>query len=252
VSRPVNRDDLGFRSIQRMPAAAGEVINRIKSMILEGQLEPFQKLPSEKDLAEALGVSRPTVREAVRGLMTLNIVESRHGDGTYVTSLEPGLLAAPIDFLLKVDERGLTAVTDARLVLESGVAELAASRATAEQVEELEKLAAQYEQCIDDVQHCIELDIAFHQRLTAGADSPILSSLVATMTALGLQSRTRTAQSLRMRMAAHSDYVAITRALVRRDAAAARAAMARHLTHVQDSVDVGLPATEPGSAPEAE
>lgn len=230
-----NKEDLGFRSIQRMPAAAGEVINRIKTMILEGRLLPFQKLPSEKDLAEALGVSRPTVREAVRGLMTLNIVESRHGDGTYVTSLKPGLLAAPIDFLLRIDERGLAALTDARLVLESGVAELAASRATAEDVDRIAALTAKYGECIDDVQQCIELDLAFHQVLAAAADSPILTSLVSTMAALGLQSRTRTAHSPRMRITAHDDYVAITKALATHDPVSARAAMVRHLLHVQDS-----------------
>ena len=76
--------------------------------------------------------------------MTLNIVESRHGDGTYVTSLDPMLLAAPIDFLLRVDEGGLAALTDARMVLESSIAELAASRATPEDVSRLESLIAEY------------------------------------------------------------------------------------------------------------
>jgi DNA-binding FadR family transcriptional regulator len=211
-----------------MPAAAGEVINTIKEMILEGKLAPFQRLPSEKDLAEALGVSRPTVREAVRGLMTLNIVESRHGDGTYVTSLEPALLAAPIDFLLRVDEGGLAALTDARQALESGIAELAAARATGDGIGKLQELT--------DVDRCIELDLAFHRELAAAARSPILASLVVTMAALGIQSRAHTAQSGRMRAAAHDDYVAISDAVAAHDPVAARAAMVSHLCHVQESV----------------
>src|ERR1700733_6481431 len=127
-----------------MPAAAGEVINNIKQMILDAELAPLQRLPSEHDLAEALGVSRPTVREAVRGLMTLNIVGGRHGDGTYVTSLEPALLAAPIDFLLRVDEGGLAALTDARQALEAGIAELAAARATSDGIGKLQELTEAY------------------------------------------------------------------------------------------------------------
>jgi len=226
----------GFRSIQRMPAAAGEVINTIKEMILEGKLAPFQRLPSEKDLAEALGVSRPTVREAVRGLMTLNIVESRHGDGTYVTSLEPAMLAAPIDFLLRVDEGGLAALTDARIALESGIAELAAARATSDGVDGLQKLAEAYAASMNDVDRCIELDLAFHRELAVAAQSPILASLVVTMAALGLQSRLHTAQSGRMRAAAHEDYVAISDAVAAHDPTAARTAMVRHLVHVQESV----------------
>ena len=230
----------GFRSIQRMPAAAGEVINNIKQMILDAELAPLQRLPSENDLAEALGVCRPTVREAVRGLMTLNIVESRHGDGTYVTSLDPMLLAAPIDFLLRVDEGGLAALTDARMVLESSIAELAASRATPEDVSKLEALIADYANCIDDISRCIELDLAFHQELAVVANSPILSSLVATLAALGRRSRTQTAHNAKIRAAAYSEHAAIIKAVAAGDAAAARAAMVSHLSHVRESVALEL------------
>jgi GntR family transcriptional repressor for pyruvate dehydrogenase complex len=214
-----------FRSIRRVPAAAGEVISTIKSMILDGQLSPYQRLPSEKELAEALGVSRPTVREAVRGLMTLNIIESRHGDGTYVTSLDPGLLAAPIDFLLRVDAQGFQALTEVRIVLECGAAEFAATKVSQAGIGAMNDLVAQYEKSIDDVNRCIELDLAFHQEL----------SLLSTVTALGLQSRTRTAKSRAMRLVAHSDHLAIAEAVASREPASARAAMLKHLVHVKES-----------------
>jgi DNA-binding FadR family transcriptional regulator len=224
-----------FRSIRRVPAAAGEVISTIKSMILDGQLSPYQRLPSEKELAEALGVSRPTVREAVRGLMTLNIIESRHGDGTYVTSLDPGLLAAPIDFLLRVDAQGFQALTEVRIVLECGAAEFAATKVGQAGVDAMNDLVAQYEKSIDDVNRCIELDLAFHEEVAKAADSPILLSLLSTVTALGLQSRTRTAKSRAMRLVAHSDHLAIAEAVASRDPASARAAMLKHLVHVKES-----------------
>lgn len=224
-----------FRSIRRMPAAAGEVISTIKAMILSGELRPHERLPSEKELAEVLGVSRPTVREAVRGLMTLNIIESRHGDGTYVTSLDPNLLAAPIDFLLQVDNQGFQALTEARIVLESGAAELAGSKATAENLTAMNALVDEYGASIDDVNRCIELDLAFHEEVARAADSPILSSLLSTVTALGLQSRSRTAQSRPMRETAHGDHQAIAAAIAARDPAAARVAMLKHLSHVQES-----------------
>ena len=101
--------------------------------------------------------------------MTLNIVESRHGDGTYVTSLEPALLAAPIDFLLRVDEGGLAALTDARQALESGIAELAAARAPATASAKLQELTEAYAASLDDIDRCIELDLAFHRELAAAA-----------------------------------------------------------------------------------
>lgn len=224
-----------FRSIRRIPAAAGEVITTIKTMILDGELGPYQRLPSEKELAEALGVSRPTVREAVRGLMTLNIIESRHGDGTYVTSLEPNLLAAPIDFLLRVDAQGFQALTEARIVLECGAAEFAASKIDQAAIDAMNELVGQYEDAIDDVKRCIELDLAFHEVVANAADSPILLSLLSTVTALGLQSRTRTAQSRELRVVAHGDHLAIAQAVASHDPIGAREAMLKHLAHVKEA-----------------
>lgn len=225
-----------FRSIRRVPAAADEVINTIKAMILKGELAPFQRLPSEKELAEALGVSRPTVREAIRGLMALNIIESRHGDGTYVTSLQPQLLAAPIDFLLRVDEEGFAALTEIRLVLESGVAEFAARKATPEQIERLDAVNSEYADSVDNVERCIELDLAFHDELANAASSPILASMLSTVAALALHSRQRTAHDPKKRLSANEDHRAIARAVAAHDPGAARAAMQAHLNHLQDQV----------------
>jgi GntR family transcriptional repressor for pyruvate dehydrogenase complex len=244
MSAPQGREsDLRFSSIRRAPAAAGEVIATIKGMILDGQLGPHQRLPSEKDLAERLGVSRPTIREAVRGLMSLNIVESRHGDGTYVTSLEPSLLAAPIDFLLRVDDQGLQALTEVRSVLESGAAEMAATKATAANIARFRELVEEYGASIGDVETCIRLDIAFHEEVARAADSPLLMSLLATVTALGRRSRERTAQSRQMRYFAHQDHEAIAAAIAAHDPEAARAAMHGHLTHVQKSSNRARKAT---------
>lgn len=240
----------GFRSIQRMPAAAGEVISTIKGMILEGRLVPYQRLPSEKDLAEALGVSRPTVREAVRGLMTLNIVESRHGDGTYVTSLEPGLLAAPIDFLLRVDEGGLAALIDARIALESGIAELAASRVTADGIDKLQKITADHAASLADVDRCIELDAAFHQELALIADSPVLASLVATLAALAFQGRVHTAHDDQARETALVEHITIAKAVAASDPEAAREAMASHLGYLQKRLMALDLAAGPGHFPD--
>ena len=66
-----------------------EAINKIKAMIINGDLRPGARLPKEADLAEQLGLSRNSLREAVRALTLIRILETRQGDGTYVTSLEP-------------------------------------------------------------------------------------------------------------------------------------------------------------------
>src|SRR3954447_7524676 len=81
-------------------ALTDEAILRIKEMIVGGQLRPGDKLPREADLAETLGLSRNSLREAVRALALINVLDVRQGDGTYVTSLEPRLLLDTMSFVL--------------------------------------------------------------------------------------------------------------------------------------------------------
>ena len=81
-------------------ALTDEAILRIKEMILGGQLKPGDRLPREADLAETLGLSRNSLREAVRALALINILDVRQGDGTYVTSLDPNLLLDTLTFVV--------------------------------------------------------------------------------------------------------------------------------------------------------
>ena len=80
-----------------------EAAEAIKALIVSGELGSGDALPPERNLAAMLGISRPSVREALRVLTAMNVVEPRHGGGTYVTSLDPTLLAQPINFLLQVE-----------------------------------------------------------------------------------------------------------------------------------------------------
>jgi len=98
--------DLEFQPLARRTYVA-EAIRTIKDMILDGRLAPGQRLPPERSLSEALGVSRPTVREAIRSLQAMNILESRHGAGTFVASLSVEELLRPLQFVLSLAEGGL-------------------------------------------------------------------------------------------------------------------------------------------------
>ncbi|MFE6855413.1 FadR/GntR family transcriptional regulator, partial [Streptomyces sp. NPDC057674] len=81
-------------------AVTDEAIGKIKEMIVSGALRPGDRLPKEADLAAALGLSRNSLREAVKALSLLNILDVRQGDGTYVSSLEPPLLLEAVSFVL--------------------------------------------------------------------------------------------------------------------------------------------------------
>ena len=201
-------------------------------MILDGELKPFDRLPGEKDLAAALGVSRPTAREAVQALVALNILDVRHGDGTYVTSLEPRLLAAPMDFLLSLDHGSQLVLTESRRVLESGIAGLAAQRATRSDVSALREIAENYMASVGDVDACIALDQRFHDEVARIAANPILGSMLSTLAMLTQRSRQHTARSLAVRKRSGIDHSEVVEAIASRDSAGAAAAMAAHVSHV--------------------
>ena len=96
-----------------------------------GRLRPGDKLPSERDLAERFRVSRPTVREAMRGLSVLGVIEIRHGGGAFVTALDAADLLKPLNFFLSLSDVSIERLYEARVLIESELAALAAERADA-------------------------------------------------------------------------------------------------------------------------
>src|SRR3954470_12088201 len=109
----------------RRSSAATEAIRAIQEMIVDGRLAPGQRLPAERELSEMLGISRPTLRETIRSLVSLNILESRHGSGTYVAALDPATLLEPLQFVMSLRGRTLDELFEARLLIEPALAAFA-------------------------------------------------------------------------------------------------------------------------------
>ena len=107
-----------------------EVANRLLALIKAQELRPGARLPAERNLAGMMDVSRPVVREALRALALMRVVDIRPGDGTYITSLEPRQLIAHLDFVFSKDSVALAQLLEARRVVEAGNARLAAGRVT--------------------------------------------------------------------------------------------------------------------------
>lgn len=222
-----------------------EVVDGIKRMILDGELRPGDRLPVENDLAEALGVSRGSLREGVRALSILGIVHTRQGDGTYITSLDPGRLLAPMGFVVDLHgDAGARPFHQVRRVLEAEAVAQAALRITdaglAEARAVLDAVPALLAEVPVDHERFIEADIAFHRVVSAHCGNPVIAALTETLASRTVRERLLRGQSQAgAEERAHAEHELIWRALADHDPDRARTHMAAHLLGVEEGLPAG-------------
>ncbi|MEV6583784.1 FadR/GntR family transcriptional regulator [Streptomyces sp. NPDC051582] len=213
-------------------------IEKIKEMILSGALRPGARLPNEADLADQLGLSRSSLREAVRALTTMRILVPRQGDGTYVSGLEPHLLLESLSFAADVSH-GDTArqLLQVRRLLEPQAAALAAGRLTEEDLAALREILDRSTGDIT-IDEFVELDIEFHRTIADAVGNPVLSTLLGILSTHTQRLRiVLGARHATARVQAQHDHEAILRALVARDAGLAAGACAVHVAAVEEWLD---------------
>ncbi len=209
---------------------------RLVSLIAERQLRPGDKLPPERDLAATMQVSRPSLREALRALAMLNIVEIRQGSGTYVTSLKPEVLIEHLEFVFSVDDATFAELLEARLMLEPGLAAAAATRATDEELAQLRACVNRAAAHVDDPEAFLAADLELHQLISAAARNQIIARVMDSLTRLGMASRRRTVILPGVRAQTLHDHQAIVEALLRRDSEAAANIMRQHLEDIRSNL----------------
>ncbi|MEV6283913.1 FadR/GntR family transcriptional regulator [Kribbella sp. NPDC051770] len=225
------------------------VVQGVRQMIIDGRLRPGDRLPVEKDLAAALGVSRNPLREGVRALSMMGVLETRQGDGTYVTTLDPSMLLAPMGFVVDLqDGSGTHHLHAVRRILETEAAASAARLIGADELaaaaELLEHNATELTRAEPNHETVIENDIAFHRIIAQAGGNPVLAALIDALGGRTMRDRLR--RSITQPGAddtAHREHLSILSALTTRDPDRARARMATHLFTVEDSL-LGPPITE--------
>ncbi|MEV6617777.1 FadR/GntR family transcriptional regulator [Streptomyces sp. NPDC051051] len=159
-------------------AVTDEAIEKIKGMIVSGALRPGDRLPKESELAAELGLSRNSLREAVRALSLIRILDVRQGDGTYVTSLDPQLLLEAMSFVVDFhrDDTVLEFLA-VRRILEPAATAMAALRLSDQQLDSLE---AQLDGLgsTPSVAELVACDVEFHRGIVRGAGNSVLCSLL--------------------------------------------------------------------------
>jgi GntR family transcriptional repressor for pyruvate dehydrogenase complex len=217
--------------ISRKPAAE-RVASQLLALIRSGNIKAGEVFPTEGELAEALHVSRPVVREALRGLQILGVVESRQGGRCTVTDLEISRLLAPLHFVIGLSESNLDALHQARLINECGLIRLCAERIGDEDLARLRELAAAGHRVISDPTAFRVVDQEFHHLLMRAAANPFMESVAKGLYELGMEYRRAASEAPGVIARSAVEHDGIVAALIRRDADAAAEAMRVHLTSI--------------------
>jgi len=159
-----------------------KIIKQIRSLITSGQLKPGDRLPSERKLAEKLGVSRSHLRDAIRKLEFYGILKTLPQSGTVVAGMGLVALESLITDVLKIEKSDFTALVETRVILETAAAKLAAENRTDEDIAEIKKAINAYEKKIRENKSAVEEDLMFHLKIAEASKNSVLKSLMLIIT----------------------------------------------------------------------
>ena len=211
------------------PDAAENVVAFVRDLMSRGDLKPGDRLPAERELALKIGVSRPSVRAGLQALAAMGVVESRRGSGTYISTGPPVLSSGPLQLLAILHGIPRAEIFEARRVLESRTARLAAQRAAGESLAAVSEEVMGMFASIDDPQAFLLHDIGFHRALARSSGNLVLSALVEMVSAMFYEQRKETAALDRDLRPSAEQHRRIYQAIRERDGDAAEREMDAHL-----------------------
>jgi GntR family transcriptional regulator, transcriptional repressor for pyruvate dehydrogenase complex len=211
---------------------AEEVADRIRTLILDGTFPQGKPLPPERVLTGQFGVSRGSIRDALRMLETIGLLETRHGRGTFPLELTVDRLVAPLATMITYQQDLQDELIDVRRMFEPAVARAAATRVTEEDLADLQRIIDTQRRKLKAGQSAMVEDTAFHAALARSTRNRVVVSLMATLNDLLVESRTLSMRQdgrLAKSIEGHESVVA---ALRRRDADGAARAMHDHIDQI--------------------
>ncbi|WMS43590.1 FadR/GntR family transcriptional regulator [Acuticoccus sp. MNP-M23] len=214
-------------------AISEQVVQHILSLIRSGRLNPGDRLPPERLLAADFSVSRPTVREALRALSILGVLEINHGGGVFVSALDSADLLNPLDFFMSLGPENIAELFDARIHFEPTIAVLATPRLTDAELTGLAALVDAQVAAPGDAELFFDTDAEFHKTIVAASGNLFLARIGKLMQVLGETSRRSFLQHDMVRHQSIADHKTIMAALASRNADAAGAAMRQHMINVR-------------------
>ncbi len=215
--------------ISHRETVSTEIARRLLSYLLAGHVQPGEKIPSERKLADALGVGRSVVREAIKSLTLLGLLDVRQGDGTYLRGTESDLLPQSIEWGLLLGLKRTRDLIEARQYLEVILAGLAAERRSEEDLAVLRGLMGEMQAASGDPDRFVAADIAFHLRVAQAARNESLAQIMSSIRSLLQVWISRVMHVEESFSPSVAEHIGVLAALEAADIVAARDAMQGHM-----------------------
>ncbi|HXW14071.1 MAG TPA: FadR/GntR family transcriptional regulator [Terriglobia bacterium] len=212
-----------------------DVARQLERLILK-KLKPGDKLPSERELSDMLGVSRSSIRDAIRSLELVGMVEPRQGAGTIVKEVTADAVVNPLANALKRKEELVSELLDFRRMLEPPLAARAAAHATADDTSEMEEILDRQEEKLHRGESTISEDTEFHYAVALASGNSVVLKVLDIIMDMLRDSRERSLQVEGRPQKSLTGHRRILAAIKRHDAEAARDAMRRHIEDVEEIV----------------
>ena len=218
----------------RRTSVVQSAISKIKELIDEEYFKFGEKLPPERELAKLLGISLPSLREALRALSILGIAEMRPGSGTYLRSSMSDWSSDPFSLLFNLSRPLHIDLFEARMGIEGIIAELAAKKRTEEDLQTMEAALQKMRSHVEDKKEYIKYEIEFHQAIIRAAKNTILKDFMEKMYKVLYESRKRTVEQLKdVYRESYLEHYQVYRHIKERDPKRAKKAMVDNLTKVE-------------------
>lgn len=232
---------------------ANRVADELLHHIISGAFAPGDPLPAERDLAQTLEVGRGSLREALRALSFLGVIEIQHGGRARIAPVDLETLLRPLGLFLRLRNEGMHTLLEARTVFEPAAARIAATRIDARALAKLDKLLERKKAAAlgGKVSRSIDLDAEFHQVIVEATGNAFLIEIGHNLYELGRVGRAQTSHSAQVAGDFMQDHEDIVAALRSGDARAAGRAMERHMAHIQQHLqDMEAAAADASQNPE--
>jgi len=220
-----------------------KVIEQIKYMLYEDTLKKGDRLPSERLMAEKLQISRSSVREALRELEIMGLIESRPGEGNFIKENFEDILFEPFSTIFLIKQSSTREILELREIIEKGNVSLAAERITDEELRELKSILDK-SSVSDSEDELVDLDVLFHYKIAQGSKNFLLQSILNAVSSLIEFSIKDTRKNILIgdvhKQIIMKQHYNIYEALKRRNKAASEKAMAIHLNYVNSEMEKSI------------